>query len=57
HFAIHPSGRWLLAANQDTDSIVVFSRAPATGGLAPAGHSAALSMPVCLVWGRSGGQS
>ncbi len=49
HFVIHPSGDWLLAANQDSDSITVFRRDAATGGLAATPHSAVVSTPVCLL--------
>ena len=35
YFAIDPSDRWLLVANQDSANIVVFARNPATGLLKP----------------------
>jgi len=49
HFAIHSSGRWLLTAHRDSDAIVIFTRNPATGRLAPHGATVPVSMPVCLV--------
>ena len=48
NFAIDPSGRFLLAANQGSGSIVVFRIDAETGTLEPTGHSAAVSMPVCV---------
>ena len=53
HFALDPSGRYLLVANMDGDNVVVFAREALTGMLSDAGSSINVSMPVCLVWGRS----
>lgn len=50
-FAIDPTGRWLLAANQNTDTIVPFELNPDTG--IPTGHSPKAfqcGTPVCLVF-------
>jgi 6-phosphogluconolactonase len=52
HFAIDPSDAYLLAANQGSDEVVVFSIDPATGGLQPAGSSVRVSRPVCVVFAR-----
>jgi 6-phosphogluconolactonase len=48
NFAIDPTGKWLLVANQDGDSIVVFRIDPRTGLLHPTGNAVAVPMPVCL---------
>ena len=48
NFAIDPSGKFLLVANQHTDNIVVFSRNAKTGLLKPIGESLSLGAPVCL---------
>jgi 6-phosphogluconolactonase len=48
NFVIDPTGSWLLAANQDSNNIVVFSIDRQTGHLKPTGESAQLSSPVCL---------
>ncbi|MDP6824466.1 MAG: beta-propeller fold lactonase family protein, partial [Dehalococcoidia bacterium] len=48
NFAIDPSGRYLLAANQDSDNIVVFERDIKSGKLATTGTEVSVSMPVCL---------
>ncbi|GAA0531269.1 lactonase family protein [Chitinophaga japonensis] len=48
NFMIDPSGHFLLAANQDTDNIVVFKRNTVTGALKPTGEEIKVSMPVCL---------
>jgi 6-phosphogluconolactonase len=48
NFSLDPSGRWLLVANQKTDSIVVFVRDVDTGRLAPTSHRLAIPSPVCL---------
>ena len=41
------SGKWLLAENQDSDSIVVFRIDPQSGKLTPTGHKLEVPMPVC----------
>jgi 6-phosphogluconolactonase len=48
NFVIDPTGSWLLAANQDSNNIVVFRLDHKTGHLTPTGVSAQLSSPVCL---------
>jgi 6-phosphogluconolactonase len=48
NFAIDPTGSWLLAANQDSDSIVVFRIDQKTGHLNPTGDVFQLPSPVCL---------
>ena len=48
NFAIDPSGTWLLAANQDTDTIVTFHIDPQTGHLHPTGHQTHVPAPVCI---------
>lgn len=48
NFAIDPTGRYLLAANRDTDNIVVFRRDHQTGLLSETGTELNVSMPVCL---------
>ena len=49
NFMIHPSGQYVLVANQDTDNIVVFRRDPKTGLLTDTGERASVPAPVCLV--------
>jgi 6-phosphogluconolactonase len=48
HFIIDPSGNYLLAANQDSDNIVIFKRNKQTGMLQETGEQIKVSMPVCL---------
>ncbi|MCW3114784.1 MAG: lactonase family protein [Segetibacter sp.] len=48
HFIIDPSGNYLLAANQDSDNIVIFKRNKQTGLLQETGEQINVSMPVCL---------
>ena len=48
NFTLSPSGRWLLVANQKSDSIVVFRIDPETGLPAPTGQTVAVPAPVCL---------
>ena len=48
NFCIEPSGKYLLAANQDTDNIVVFKRNAETGMLTYTGEQIKLPKPVCL---------
>lgn len=47
NFTLDKAGRWLLAANQRTGSVVVF-RVGADGRLAETGKKIELSQPVCL---------
>ena len=48
NFSLDPSGRWLLVANQRSDSVVVFGCDPANGRLTPTPQRIALPSPVCL---------
>jgi 6-phosphogluconolactonase len=48
NFTLDPSGRWLIAAHQDSGSLVVFRVDPKTGALTPAGQTASVSKPVCV---------
>lgn len=48
HFALLPGGRWLLAANKDTDGISIFSVDAESGKLAYTGKKHAVSQPVCI---------
>lgn len=48
NFIIDPTGNYLLAANQDSDNIVIFKRNKQTGLLTPTGKQIKISMPVCL---------
>ena len=48
NFAIDPTGAYLLAANQNTDNIVVFSIDQQTGKLQPTGRTVEVSKPVCI---------
>jgi len=50
NFVIHPSGKWLLVANQKTNNIVVFARDAQTGILKQTGTGTSLPTPVCLVF-------
>ncbi len=47
-FEIDPSGRFLLAANQDSDTIVTFAIDQETGMLSETGFVAEVPTPVCL---------
>ena len=47
-FCLDPEGRWLLAANQDTNNVAVFSLDPATGIPAPTGQSLEVRSAVCV---------
>jgi 6-phosphogluconolactonase len=50
HFAIDPTGTFLLAANEESNSIVVFKINPATGSLEPTGQSVEVPSPVCITF-------
>ena len=50
NFTLDPTGRWLLVANQRSDSVVVFGRDPENGRLTPTRppQRIAIPSPVCL---------
>jgi 6-phosphogluconolactonase len=55
NFALDPTGRWLLAANQRSGSIVVFNRDPNTGRLTRSGQTLSVPSPVCLLFTGAAG--
>ena len=48
NFAVSPDGRYLLAANQDSDNIVVIAIDPSTGALGDTVGSFAVPTPACV---------
>jgi 6-phosphogluconolactonase len=48
HFAIDPTGKYLLVENELTDNVVLFRIDPTSGRLSPAGKELKLDTPVCL---------
>src|SRR5258708_524001 len=50
HFAIDPTGTFLLAENQLSDTIMEFRINPTTGELTPTGETLTVPSPVCLVF-------
>lgn len=50
NFAISPSGRWVVVANQDSDNLVTFSRDQEYGGLERSGDPVRIQSPVCIVF-------
>ncbi|MGD0294467.1 MAG: lactonase family protein [Terracidiphilus sp.] len=50
NFALDPTERWMLVANQDSNLISVFRRNPRTGALAEEGKSYAATVPMCIVF-------
>jgi 6-phosphogluconolactonase len=48
NFAIDPSGNFLLAANQESNEVVIFKRDKKTGLLTPTGKKIEVGKPVCL---------
>jgi 6-phosphogluconolactonase len=48
NFAIDPSGNFLLAANQESNEVVIFKRDSKTGLLTPTGKKIEVGKPVCL---------
>ena len=50
HFAIDPSGRWLIVANQDSNSLVVFRLDATTGIPAPTAETVRIAAPVAVVF-------
>ena len=54
-FAIDPSGRWLIAANQDSGVLVVFRLDPATGLPRASGTTVAVPEPVAILFSQTRG--
>lgn len=50
NFSIHPSGRWLLVANQDGGNVVVFQLDKETGELTFSGCEVTMKVPRCIKW-------
>jgi len=50
NFAIDPTGKFLLAANQESNNIVTFRIDPATGRLSPTGDIVEAPAPVCITF-------
>jgi len=48
HFAIDPTGKWLLAENQDSDSIVIFKIDTKSGHLTASGQPVQIGSPTCI---------
>jgi 6-phosphogluconolactonase len=48
NFAIEPTGRFMLVANQSGDSVISFSINQQTGELTPTGHRIEVGSPVCV---------
>jgi 6-phosphogluconolactonase len=48
NFNIDPTGTYLIAANQESNNLVVFRIDPQTGTLSPTGHKVEVGMPVCV---------
>jgi 6-phosphogluconolactonase len=48
NFTLDPTGRWLLVANQNSNSIVVLARDPRGGRLSPTSRRLEIASPVCL---------
>jgi 6-phosphogluconolactonase len=52
-FAIHPSGKWMLVANQRSSNVSVFSIDPTTGMLSNTGPSVTSPTPISLSFMQS----
>jgi 6-phosphogluconolactonase len=50
NFAIDPTGKFLLAANQESNNIVIFRIDSITGALTPTGEIAEAPAPVCITF-------
>ena len=50
NFAIDPTGKFLLAANQESNNIVIFRIDATTGALSPTGEIAEAPAPVCITF-------
>lgn len=55
NFAIDPTGRWLLAAGQNSGNVTVFAIDPSSGRLKFTGQSIEVPRPVCVLFDRTAG--
>lgn len=51
NFVIDPTGKWLLVANQDSNTLVIFRIDPKMGVLVDSGIEIKIPTPVCLKFG------
>ena len=49
-FAISSCGKWLVVANQNSNSLTTLKRCPTTGKLLPTDQSASMVSPVCVTF-------
>ena len=54
NFGIDPTGKWMIVANQDGKSMVVFAIDPESGELKPTGTKVEVGSPVCVKFLRGG---
>jgi 6-phosphogluconolactonase len=52
HFALEPTGRFLLAGGQDSNTVTVFAIDPATGRLTFTGTNIDVPSPTCITFAR-----
>ena len=48
HFAVDPSGKWMVVAHQNSNDVVTFRIEQRTGGLAPTGAKVEAPAPTCV---------
>ena len=53
NFKLDPTGRYLFAANQKTNNIIVFSVDSKSGRLTPTGKKIDVRAPVCILFAKS----
>jgi 6-phosphogluconolactonase len=54
HITLDPSGRFLFAANQDSNNVTSFAVDRASGRLTPSGTPLQTAIPVCVLPTRLG---
>ena len=50
HFALDPSGEWMVVANEKSSELVVFRRDPRTGRWTATGHRVGIDSPTCVLF-------
>ena len=50
NFALSPDGAWLIAANQNSDTLTTFKVDAETGALTATGESTAVPHAVCVLF-------
>ncbi len=52
NFNLDPTGKWLVVAGRDSNTLSVFAIDPSSGELSYSGHTAPVPNPICVLFGK-----